>query len=365
MVFTGGDRTVDSTVYRKIESYLMELISQNAHIPDYKLPSERLLSESFNVSRKPVRYAYEHLIARGYVVNIHGKGYFISQKVWEDAGNPIAPSSPRICLIIPSIVTQYSHDILSGASDFCNNHQLEFAIHISDDKVTKETQLLRTVPLSDTKGIILFPVDNDNAYNMELSKLSIRKYPLVLVDRMLSNVHASFISSENHQAMIDAVGFLHKKGFKHLVYMTPPSTLASTTDARINGFTHGLLRHYKMAKPQNILTLDGSPVHMKNRVLSYLQEYPETQVVVVAGCMRMPVITAAQELGIQIPQKLRLMIFDDELSPAEHQALKPYILKQDGYQIGYLAAQSLYNQIYGDLRPMVKMLPVSIIDNTD
>lgn len=356
---------MDSTIYRKIESHLMEIILQNANFPNYKLPSERLLSATFNVSRKPVRNAYENLIKKGYVENIHGKGYFIGRKAKEDALIPSSWNSPKISLIIPSIVTQYSHDILSGASEFCNSHQMELAIHITDDKLSKESHLLSTVPFSDTKGIILFPVDNDNTYSTELSKLSIRKYPLVLVDRMISNVHASFISSENHQAMTDAVGFLRKKGFEHLVYMTPPSTLASTTDARINGFTHGLLRHYKMAKPQNLLTLDGSSLHMKNRVVSYLKEYPETQVVIVAGCMRMPVLTAAQELGMDIPGKLQLMIFDDELSPAEHQSLKPYILKQDGYQIGYLAAQALYNQIYGDLRPVIKKLPVSIVDTNE
>lgn len=356
---------MDSTIYRKIENHLMEIIQQNVNLHNYKLPSERMLSTTFNASRKPVRHAYQNLIAKGYVENIHGKGYFIGQKAKQDAVVPSSWNSPKISLIIPSIVTQYSHDILSGASDFCSSHHLELAIHISDDKLDKESYLLHTIPLSDIKGIILFPSDNDNAYNAELSKLSIRKYPLVLVDRMISNVHASFFSSENHQAMIDAVGFLHKKGFRHLVYMTSPSTLATTVDARINGFTHGLLRHYKMAKPQNIQVLEGSFLNMKERAVKYLKENPETEVVVVSGPMRLPVLAAAEELDIPIPGKLRLMIIDDELSPSEHRSLKPYILKQDGYQIGYLAAQSLYNQIYGDLRTVIKKLPVSIVDTNE
>ena len=69
---------MDSTIYRKIENHLKEIISQNATLPDYKLPSERMLSATFNVSRKPIRHAYQNLIDKGYVVNIHGKGYFIS-----------------------------------------------------------------------------------------------------------------------------------------------------------------------------------------------------------------------------------------------------------------------------------------------
>jgi DNA-binding LacI/PurR family transcriptional regulator len=80
----------------------------------------------------------------------------------EDAVIPNFRNSHKISLIIPSIVSLYSHDILSGVSDFCSSHHLELAIHISDDKIDKESYLLRTVPLTDTKGIILFPGDNNS-----------------------------------------------------------------------------------------------------------------------------------------------------------------------------------------------------------
>lgn len=353
---------MDSTLYKKIENYIMDIIVQNASIPDFKLPSERALSIKFDASRKPVRRAYDNLIHKGYVVNIHGKGYFIGSQVNLDEVIATSYNNPKISLIMPSITTQYSHDILAGASDFCSNHHMELTILVSDNDPVKEDRLLSSAPLSGAKGIVLFPVDQDNTYDNELLKLCIRKYPLVLVDRMLPNIHASFISSENHQAMVNAVEFLQKNNFQKIVYITPPSTIASTTETRINGFTHGLLRHYKMATPQNLLVLEGSPLQMKNMVVAYLQKHPDTEILIVPGSMRLTVLMATQELGIQIPRDLKLMIFDDELSPMERSTLKPYILKQDGYRIGYYAAESLYNQLFGDLRPVTKMLPVAIID---
>lgn len=356
---------MDSTVYKKIEAYLMDLITQNANIPDYRLPSERMLSATFGASRKPVRKAYTNLIDKGYIFNIHGKGYFISNHVQQEVLLPSERNNPRVSLITPSIQTQFSHDILSGASDFCSSHQVELSIQLSDNSAEREAYLMRSIPLSGVKGIILFPVDNDISYHSELLKLSLRKYPLVLVDRILPNIHASFISSENHQAMVNAVDFLQQKQFKNLVYITPPSTVASTIDTRMNGFTHGLLRSYKMATPKNLLIIDGSPSERKNTIVKYFQEHPDTEIVIVTGSQRFPVLMAAQELGIRIPQDMKLMLFDDELTPTERNTLKPYILQQDGYRIGYLAAEALYNQIYGDLRPMVKQLPVAIIDTSD
>ena len=351
-----------STVYKKIEDYLMDIIQKNFQISDYQLPSERALCATFNSSRKPVRRAYDKLIQQGLVYNIHGKGYFISSQAIHNALVQPFSSNPKIALIIPSVTSQFCHDILTGISDFCSSHQMELVICVSDNSPEKEARLLSSIPASKAKGIILFPVDHDETYHNEPLKLPIRKYPLVLVDRMLPNIRASFISSENHQAMVNAVEFLYKKGFQRIVYVTPPSSRASTLDARINGFTHGLLRYYKMATPQNLLVLDGDFQEMKESTIKYLQKYSDVELIIVSGSMRLPIYKAAEELNIKIPDDLKLMMFDDELSPTERNTLKPYVIKQDGYQIGYLAAESLYNQIWGDTRPTTQKLPVTIAE---
>ena len=50
------------------------------------------------------------------------------------------------------------------------------------------------------------------------------------------------------------------------------------------------------------------------------------------------------------------------LSNAERETLRPYFIQQDGYSIGYTAAKTLYNHILGNMRPVIKHLPVTIID---
>lgn len=355
---------LDSTIYKKVENYLMDLISQNADIPNFKLPSERALCQLFHSSRKPIRHAYDRLIARRLVENIHGRGYFISNTAHQEFSSSLKNAAPKISMIIPSVLTQFSHDILAGASDFCSNHQLELAIHVSQNSAAKEADLLHSLPISGTRGIVLFPVDQDTSSHDELLRLSLRKFPLVLVDRRPANLHVPFVSSENHQAMVNAVEFLQKKNYKNIVYVTVPAGIASTTDARVNGFTHGLLRFYKLATPRNLLVVDAGLSKTKDAVVQYLREHPDTEVLIFTGPQYKSVISAAMELNLRIPDDLRLMIIDDELPPRDRISLKPYILQQDGYQIGYLAAESLYNQIYGDLRPVTKLLPMSIIDTS-
>ena len=58
------------------------------------------------------------------------------------------------------------------------------------------------------------------------------------------------------------------------------------------------------------------------------------------------------------------MLFDCDFSSTEIKLLQPYVIHQDAYQIGYKAASTLYNQIYGDLRVEPVRLPIKIIDYT-
>ncbi len=352
---------MDQKLYNEIESYIKDIIEQNASVPNYKLPSERMLSLKFDVSREPIRHAYENLIKKGWVVKTHGRGYFIqSEAIARSAG---IQQNIKISLIISDVSTRYTHDLLSGINAFCWEHQMELSILISGSDAEKENTLLKSAAHSGTKGIILFPVNYDTSYNDALFSLTAKKFPLVMIDRTLP-VRASYVASENHQAMIDAVKFLHHKGVQNLMYLSPPTTLCSTTETRLNGFTHGLLRYYQKIEPRNIQIVNKTPDIIKDTVIQYLKKYPDTEVMIVLGTICPAVLMATDELGLRIPQDLKLMIFDDELSHAEYNALKPYLIKQDGYHIGYYAAQALYNQIYGDSRPVTQMLPVTIIDTS-
>ena len=151
----------DNLVYKKIMNYLLDIISRNANLPNFKLPSERSLSVNFDTSREPVRHAYEKLIEHGYVINLHGRGYFIRSNIKPDDLLTTFQKSIKISFIIPSIVTQYSHDILSGVSDFCTENHIEYTIHVSDGVIDKESALLHSIPSSGAMGVILFPADND------------------------------------------------------------------------------------------------------------------------------------------------------------------------------------------------------------
>ena len=346
------------TISREIANYLAEIIEKNSGTPNYKLPSESVLQKQFGVSHVPIRSAYAHLIERGLVINWHGKGYFIKDALYKNT----TPSLKKICFITPHMDALFMRNIFKGINQFCDEQMLNVSFLPSDQSIKKEQSLLQSLKNSDFKGLIIYPIDNE-FYNEELLKLSMRHFPIVIIDRNLKGVNISFIAMDNYNAMVNAVKFLHDKKHKNIVYVAPPASLATSESERINGFNHGLFKYYGVAKDINLLKIkpEDYPV-IKQSLVKYLKEHPDTDVLIVTGKQATPALQAAADLNIPIPQKLRLMIIDNELSETEKAFVQPYILHMDGYEMGRKAAAALYNQIYGNHHIISESLPTTIID---
>ncbi|WP_110114835.1 GntR family transcriptional regulator [Bacillus sp. CGMCC 1.16541] len=66
-------------VYFQIQTYMKELMKSDVWKAGDKIPSERELSEQFDVSRGTVRQAVQGLVDEGYLVRKKGNGTFIQQ----------------------------------------------------------------------------------------------------------------------------------------------------------------------------------------------------------------------------------------------------------------------------------------------
>ena len=348
-------------LYEQILKELLEIIQENHDIKNYKLPSERMLSIKFNASRPSVRIAYEKLIKQGYVEVIHGKGYFIKNSTKTSPVN--SAIKLHILFIAPSLKTNFMQQIYSGIMEFCEKNNIEISIKITNGTLKKEKQILEFAFYSNCDGVILFPIDNEY-YNETLLKISISKYPLVIIDRYLKALNFSFISSDNYNAMINIVKFLHSKSYKNPVYITHEASLATAVEERINGYTAGFLKCYGSIKNTNLLFLkSNNKDYIYHTVKDFLQTNPTTDALIVTDVYLSIAYSAITDLNISVPEKLRVVVFDNEISYAEKKAMRPYIIEQDGKNIGYYAAQFVYNQIKGDKRIQIKKFPVKIYEN--
>ena len=65
-------------LYYQLMDIIVEMIEEGKLQEDDRLPSERELCETYDVSRSTVRQAIQELEKEGYIYRLHGKGTFVS-----------------------------------------------------------------------------------------------------------------------------------------------------------------------------------------------------------------------------------------------------------------------------------------------
>ena len=74
MVYAGNGKAL----FMQVKDMILQWIDTGELKPNDRLPSERVLSEKYRISRVTVRYALNDLIQMGAITKRHGKGYFVA-----------------------------------------------------------------------------------------------------------------------------------------------------------------------------------------------------------------------------------------------------------------------------------------------
>ncbi|WP_262428892.1 GntR family transcriptional regulator [Paratissierella segnis] len=80
-------RTIDKQnrmpLYSQLMDIIVEMIEEGNLKEDDQLPSERELCDTYDISRSTVRQAIQELEKEGYIYRLHGKGTYISPKMFK------------------------------------------------------------------------------------------------------------------------------------------------------------------------------------------------------------------------------------------------------------------------------------------
>lgn len=278
---------------------------------------------------------------RGYVPNAIAKGLKVKQ-------------SKMLGFVLPDISNPFFPEIARGIEDTARNYGFGMVIYNTDDNPEKEREALQFLSSRMVDGIIFIR----SLQRGNLDKFFDFGIPLVLVDRESGTQKLGFgqVFIDTQKATYEATNILIQAGCTSIGFISAEGT--SLYD-RYDGFCRALAEAGLTVTPDMVYR---DRYHVETGyagMVKFLKTWRPDGVICGNDLIAVGVLRALRENGLQVPQEVRVMGFDDIYFS---QYLSPPLstVHQPAYQMGVEAASMLLEKILHNKLLGKKQLPYKI-----
>ena len=371
-------------LYLKIYNDLIQGIQQGVYPAGSKLPSEKELSQQYQVSRITSKKALEMLSDRNLIARMPGKGSYVlgsGKEVGEEeasghgrAGTLLKTGRNEhlIGLVFDSFGSAFGCDLLSGIERECRHMGVYPVLKCTYGNMEEETRAIEELIILGVSGIILMCAQGE-VYSETVLRLSVGEFPIVLVDRELKGLPIPFVGTDNYNAAKELVEVLFRKGHINICFLSHPFMRTSSVEARFNGFRDSHLMHNLPTNEKMWITDIGSmlPTPDENEVAEYedirrIEEFVKNNPQItgffsVDYTIGVMVYKILKKLGLE--EEKEVVFFD---GPDEANNSNPIFthVMQGEYLIGVRAVKCLLDRISGREVAEVTYVPYKIVNGS-
>lgn len=350
----------ESIRHRIADQILNDYISSGKLTAGDKLPTVRELRDIYRTSDTTIQSALSLLELWGAVKKRHGSGTFVTER----SESTINPRSKLIGCISSFSDTDISIRIYDGIETVARKRGYHMLIaNTRDDYKAEHEQVKRMVDIG-CEAIVLYPVPrNQEQFESDYLKTSFKNFPIVLVDNAFPEQRRSQVIFDNYQAGYDMTQLLLREGHKRISFMTQyTDLLIRSVQDRFKGFLDALNEAglefrdedlWVLGSPKSVYVVDHADMLSSIRPkLENLKNNPDspTASIAVEDLTAIYTINAAQELEINVPDRFRVVGFDDlaiaRMFKPEFPTTSPGFTKA-----GALAAELALDQATGGVSP--------------
>ncbi|MGE5508048.1 MAG: LacI family DNA-binding transcriptional regulator [Chitinophagales bacterium] len=265
-----------------------------------------------------------------------------------------------IGVVVPSLMSSFIPETIQGIQDTAETLGYSMLLYTTQSRSGKEAEYLQLLVDKGVDGIIWAPDRDDNA---ALCRRLEKEIPMLQLYYRLSGLNSPYVIVDHTKGAYLATKHLINLGHRCIGHLSAPD------------HAHGLLRlqGYRDALKEAGLEPDDALVAEAGyeweggyaAALKLLQR-PEGErpTALFASCdlSAWGAISAARSLGLQVPQDLAVVGFDD-LKIAAFSPLALTTVAQPRYEIGRVAMTKLHRQIDGE-RVKGEVLDVELIVRT-
>lgn len=248
-----------------------------------------------------------------------------------------------VALVIPDITNPYFPEVARGVQDVAEENEYSVILCNTDRVRGRELRFLKALRGQWVDGLILNPSEVTSG---DLQDLQDAQIPVVLIGSQIDHPDLDVVMVNNVQGAYDAVSHLIDLGHRR-IGLVGGQRAASSGEQRFQGYIRALADHDIPVDEEIItegrFTREGGYESMK-RLLAL--QSPPTAVFASSDVMAIGALMAIQEQGLQVPNDVSLVGFDD-IAEASTTTPKLTTVSQPKYQTGEVAAQLLFDRVEG------------------
>ncbi len=353
--------------YMHIYEDVYEKIINGDYKEGDKLPTEMEFCAQYYVSRITVKKALEKLVSKGLIIRIAGKGTFVNVKKSNRAFDPDA----KIGLVMCGFGASYGSELIRSIEKEVTKRGKNLVLKNSHFNKELEAAAINELLEQQVEGIILQPTHNDY-FNNAVLRLSLSRFPMVIVDRELKGVDLPYVGTDNVSAMGAAMQYLFEKGHRNICFVSGTPRNTSTIEDRLSGFRKAFadngFPYHAFNEFLEIQSVSVKPTAELiesdiQRVMAYISAHPEVTCVFTGEYAVCALVKEAlKRLGKSIPEDISLMSFDNVSDPF-YFTTTTYI-KQNEKEIGKKAVDVVMDCIENSVSTPHLYLSCSLVENS-
>lgn len=246
-------------------------------------------------------------------------------------------------LVVPNITDTFYVQVARAVEIEAEKYGYSMIYSSSEGDPARESRLIQVMTSGKVDGIILASTKKNDS---DIRSLLADKFPFVLIDRYYPDLVTNTVMQDNFKGVYDMVSVMMLKGYKKIAYITTENHLIAMEDR---------LKAYKQAHTDAGIALNEDFIKrvnyakMEEDVFSHIKNliFPASQVDAIyfaTHYLAIEGIKVLQELGVDIPSKIGVASYGDDLcfsviKPRISVSLLPYQL------MGELAMQILHKQM--------------------